>query len=221
VGLLVYAGDGTLLLDEIGELPLNMQAKLLRVLQEREVMPLGSTRAVPVAARILSATNRRLREEVAAGRFREDLFYRLAVVEITLPPLRERLEDIPLLARRLLERRAEADERKAPILSSAALHKLMSAQWPGNVRQLENVLSHALLFCSGDVIDADDVALPTAAEATQPRGHRHYAMAEAAEIAAALASTRYNAAEASRRLGIPRTSLYRKLKLYGLGRERK
>ncbi|MBN1608205.1 MAG: sigma 54-interacting transcriptional regulator [Polyangiaceae bacterium] len=220
VGLLVHAGDGTLLLDEIGELPLSMQAKLLRVLQEREVMPLGSTRAVPVAARILSATNRRLREEVVAGRFREDLFYRLAVVEITLPPLRERLEDIPLLSRRLLEQRAQAQNRKAPTLSSAALRKLMSASWPGNVRQLENVLSQALLFCSGDVIDADDVALPTAAEAASPRGHRHYALAEAAEIAAALAATRYNAAEVSRRLGIPRTSLYRKLKLYGLERER-
>jgi serine/threonine-protein kinase PknK len=221
VGLLVHARDGTLLLDEIGELPLSMQAKLLRVLQEREVMPLGSTRAVAVAARILSATNRRLREEVDAGRFREDLFYRLAVVEITLPPLRERLEDIPLLARRLLERRAEAESRKAPTLSSAALHKLMGAPWPGNVRQLENVLSQALLYCSGDVIDAEDLALPTAAEGTQPRGHRHYAIAEAAEIAAALAATRYNAAEVSRRLGIPRTSLYRKLKLYGLERERR
>jgi serine/threonine-protein kinase PknK len=221
VGLLVHAGDGTLLLDEIGELPLAMQAKLLRVLQEREVVPLGSARAVPVAARILSATNRRLREEVAAGRFREDLFYRLAVIEITLPALRERLDDIPLLARRLIELSAEAQNRKAPALSSAALHKLMRADWPGNVRQLQNVLSQALLFCSTDVIDADDVVLPTATEGTQPHGHRRYAIAEAAEIAAALAATRYNAAEVSRRLGIPRTSLYRKLRLYGLGRERK
>lgn len=218
VGLLAYAGDGTVLLDEIGELPLLMQAKLLRVLQEREILPLGATRPVPLAARILSATNRRLQDEVAAGRFREDLYYRLAVVEIVLPPLRERLEDLPLLATRLLERLARAEGRESPALSAAALHKLMGAPWPGNVRQLENVLSQALLFCSGEVIGPDDLAMPALEAGPRPRGHRHFEMAEAAEIAAALAATRYNAAEVSRRLGIPRTSLYRKLKAYGLER---
>ncbi len=221
VGLLAHAGDGSVLLDEIGELPLAMQAKLLRVLQEREVLPLGATRPVPLAARVLSATNRRLRDEVAAGRFREDLYYRLAVVEIVLPPLRERLEDLPLLTTRLLDRLARADNRKPPALSAAALHKLMGASWPGNIRQLENVLSQALLFCSGDVIGPDDLALPAPGVEHQPRGHRHFEMAEAAEIAAALAATRYNAAEVSRRLGIPRTSLYRKIKVYGLERQRR
>jgi transcriptional regulator with GAF, ATPase, and Fis domain len=220
VGLLVHAEDGTVLLDEIGELALSLQAKLLRVLQEREVLPLGATRAQPVAARILCATNRRLRDEVAEGRFREDLFYRLAVVEITLPPLRERLEDLPLLAQHLLERRAHLEGRSPPLLTAGALHTLMRQAWPGNVRQLDNVMSQALLLCSSGRICEEDIVIPAASAAKRPRGHHAFEAVEAAEIAAALQATRYNATEVSRRLGIPRTSLYRKMKRYGLARRR-
>jgi DNA-binding NtrC family response regulator len=183
-----------------------MQSKLLRVLQEREVVPLGSTRSEPVEARIVCATNRRLRDEVAAGRFREDLFYRVAVVEITLPPLRERLEDLPRLAEVLLERLARAEGRRPASLSADALRKLMQAPWPGNVRQLENVLSQALLSCQATEISAAALEVPSMPEAEPLRGHRQFEAVEAAEIAAALQATRWNAAAASRRLGIPRGS---------------
>lgn len=213
---MLAAGSGTLMLDEIGELPLSMQAKLLRAVQERELTPLGSTRPRPLSARLVCATNRTLLTEVEAGRFREDLYYRLAVVVIELPPLRERLDDIPNLARHLLTRLASAQGRDEPELTAAAARKLLSFDYPGNVRQLENLLSQALVFCANDRIEPEDLVLPEMPR--RRRGHREFEAAEAAEIAAALEATRWNVAEVSRRLGIPRTSLYRKLKRYGLDR---
>ncbi|MEM9191375.1 MAG: sigma 54-interacting transcriptional regulator [Myxococcota bacterium] len=215
-GLFVVARNGTVFLDEVGELPLSTQAKLLRVLQEREVRPVGATRAQPISARIVAATNRNLREEVNAGRFREDLFYRIAVVELRLPPLRERKEDIPLLVHDLLERAARELGRKAPGLTKKALEALQSHDWPGNVRQLENVLRQALVMAS-DPIRPSDFLLPTPS-AAPPETFSDFQGAERKEIATALAESRWNVAEVARRMNISRTTLYRKMRRYGLER---
>ncbi len=145
-GLLVTARGGTVLLDELGEMPLSMQVKLLRVLQEQVVRPLGSNEAVGIDMRLLCATNRRLREDVASGRFREDLFYRVGVVEIQLPPLRERLEDIPELVDRVLQSTAERIGKPAPGVSPSGMRVLLEHSWPGNVRELENVIIKAVLL---------------------------------------------------------------------------
>ncbi|MBN2191202.1 MAG: sigma-54-dependent Fis family transcriptional regulator [Polyangiaceae bacterium] len=158
-GLFVQARGGTLFLDEIGEMPTTMQAKLLRVLQEHEVRPLGADRAVPVDVRLVCATNRHLPTEVAHGRFREDLYYRVGAVVVRVPPLRERLEDLPLLAGHLLCVGAERIGRKAPELTRAALRKLSAHAWPGNVRKLENVLLRALVMSHGDRIGPRDLEL--------------------------------------------------------------
>jgi DNA-binding NtrC family response regulator len=155
------ARGGTLFLDEIGDLPLSIQVKLLRVLQEREVVRLGSRRSIPIDVRLIAATNVRLEEAVAAGRFREDLFYRLHVAQLALPTLRERPGDILPLARHFIEAYRER-LRYAPIrLDAAAEAKLQAHDWPGNIRELENVIHHALLVCRGGRIGPDDLQLST------------------------------------------------------------
>ncbi len=143
------AHKGTLFLDEIGELPMETQAKLLRVLQEGQFERLGSTRTMTVQARVIAATNRDLRAEVRAGRFRRDLYFRLNVFPITVPPLRERREDIRPLAQHFVERLADKHGRTAASLSNAVLEQLESYPWPGNVRELENVLERAIITCNG------------------------------------------------------------------------
>jgi two-component system response regulator PilR (NtrC family) len=151
-GLLVHAGEGTVFLDEIGEVPLATQVKLLRVLQERKVKPVGSAAEIPFHARVLAATNRRLEAEVKAGRFREDLFYRLNVITLELPPLRERAGDIPLLAEHFLERQRKELGRPGMRFSSEALAVLAAYPFPGNVRQLENIVERAATLADGDVL---------------------------------------------------------------------
>jgi two-component system response regulator HydG len=149
VGLAEQASGGTLFLDEIGELALDLQPKLLRLLQERRVMPVGATQEIPVDIRVIAATNRDLRAEVTAGRFREDLYYRLSVVEIELPPLRERLSDLPELCRHLLERHGHAGHE----VTAPALRVLTSYDWPGNVRELENEVVRAAVLAADDPIE--------------------------------------------------------------------
>ena len=149
-GLLVRGQGGTVFLDELGEMSPAMQVKLLRVLQEREVQPVGSNRVIPIDCRFVCATNRDLVKRIAEGVFREDLYYRVAVIEVVLPSLRERAEDIPLLASALLERIGKRVGREPPRLTQPALRKLMEHDWPGNVRQLENVLTKAVVLCEGD-----------------------------------------------------------------------
>jgi DNA-binding NtrC family response regulator len=157
------ANGGTLFLDEIGDMPPATQAKVLRVLQERRFERLGGTTPIEVDVRIVAATHRNLEAEIAAGRFREDLYYRLRVVEIALPPLRERREDLPALAQRLLVQVAERHGRSAKTLAPAALAALGRHAWPGNVRELRNTLERAAVLCEGDVIDAGDLHLEVAA----------------------------------------------------------
>ena len=157
-GKFEQAQRGTLLLDEVTEMPLGLQAKLLRVLQEREVERIGGRAPLALDVRVLATTNRNLRAEVAAGRFREDLYYRLNVFPLSTAPLRERRDDVLPLAMRLLTSRCRAGER-IPALSADAAHLLLTYPWPGNVRELDNVMQRALILCDGAIIDAEHVQL--------------------------------------------------------------
>jgi len=155
VGLIKSADGGTLFLDEIGDMPLPLQVKLLRVLQEKQVRPVGATRSVDVDVRIISATHRDLDAEIAAGNFREDLYYRLNVVSLDLPTLNQRREDIPLLARHFLRQLAARNKKKVNGFSPEAMEELLAASWPGNIRQLVNVVEQAVALCTAPVISVD------------------------------------------------------------------
>lgn len=165
-GLFQAADGGTLFLDEVAELPLPAQVKLLRVLQEKKARPVGSQREVPVDVRLISATHRDLTTEVASGRFRQDLFYRINVIELRLPPLRERTGDIPLLTAHFLDRIARQNGLIAPRLAASALAALTRYPFPGNVRELENVLERALALAEGETLEAADLYLPALPSAT-------------------------------------------------------
>ena len=218
IGLFEAASGGTILLDEIGEVPPAMQVKLLRVLQERQIRRVGENRSRPVNARVLAATNRDLVEEIRAARFRQDLYYRLRVVEITIPPLRERREDVLPLARSFLVSTAARTGRKVTSFTPAAAHQLLRYAWPGNVRELENAVERAVVLARGSRIDVDDlppeVGLATA-QATAATGVRPLADVEREYITSVLEAVGGNRAQAAARLGIGTATLYRKLKQYG------
>ncbi|MFM8551512.1 MAG: sigma-54-dependent transcriptional regulator [Nitrospiraceae bacterium] len=217
-GLFEEAQKGTLFLDEISELPLMLQAKILRAIQEREIRRVGATRSLPVDVRIIAATNLHLADEVKAKRFREDLEYRLNVIEIHLPPLRERREDIPLLVQAFLKKCAEASHKNLRGMHESALALLMDYPWPGNDRELENVIERAVTLARGEKIVPDD--LPPSLQGT--RGDRKI-IDEAAErilplgdvekeyILRILEKTGGNKYQAAQALGIDRKTLYRKL----------
>lgn len=175
-GFVRSADGGTLFLDEIGELSLSAQAKLLRVLQERSVTPIGATRALPVNIRVVAATHRDLKQMVDQGKFRQDLFFRLNVVRVTIPGLRQRVADIVPLAEHLLSMLATSYEGAAKSLSSGARVMLESHDWPGNVRELANAMEHAFIFSSGDTIQACD--LPESVRHTQAAGDRSSRLAD-------------------------------------------
>ena len=167
-GVFAHAGAGTVFLDEIGELPPATQAKLLRVIEQKEVFPVGANEPVRVAARVVAATNKNLADEVAAGRFREDLFYRLNVVSITLPPLRDRREDIPELAEFLLAKHAAAMGKRVTGVSHDAMRALRDHGWKGNVRELDNALQRAVILGDGPLVTAADLPPGLAAPADEP-----------------------------------------------------
>jgi DNA-binding NtrC family response regulator len=221
-GLFVAADGGTLFLDEIGELPLELQPKLLRALQDGEVKPVGGTSAIRVDARLIAATNRGLQSQIAAGAFREDLYYRLAVITIEVPPLRERPGDIGLLARHFAEQAALRAERGRVVLSDAALAHLATQRWPGNVRELENTIERAVILAAGDVLDVADVAGPRAPAAGAAFatfiGDRVPTLdeLERAHILKVLELCDNQKTKAAQMLGINRTTLWKKLRQYGL-----
>jgi transcriptional regulator with GAF, ATPase, and Fis domain/tetratricopeptide (TPR) repeat protein len=218
-GLLLAAAGGTLFLDELGELSLPLQAKLLRVLQEREVRPLGSEKSLPLDIRLVAATHRDLERAMAEGKFREDLYYRLAVVTVPLPPLRERPEDLPALCEKILQRLAHEAGKKPLELGQDALRRLSAHPFPGNVRELENVLTRAFVLASGPKIRAEELDLGgKRAPAPRARTRSDFETDEKDRILAALRAARWNVSVVSRSLGIPRNTLYRKLARYGLER---
>ncbi|MCY2939918.1 MAG: sigma-54 dependent transcriptional regulator [Planctomycetota bacterium] len=225
-GLFVHAGPGTVFLDEIAEMPLLTQAKLLRAIEEKEVLPVGASEPVRVEARILAATNKELRAEVTANRFREDLYYRLNIVTLTMPPLRDRREDIPELAEHLLARHARTLSSLFTGIGREAMRLLVSAQWKGNVRELDNVLERAAILGDGPLVqpadlppdlrqaDDDPDAVEGLVEAVRRFEKRHL------ERMLALCSDEAGVPdkkEAAKRLGIALSSLYRRLGELGIG----
>ncbi len=218
-GLFVYAGRGTLFLDEIGELPLATQAKLLRAIDQREVLPVGANEPVKVEARVLSATNKDLAQEVAARRFREDLYYRLNVVAIRLPPLRERREDIPELVEFLLAKHARNLGKHIKGVDHEAMRCLRAAHWKGNVRELDNVLERAVILGDGDLITREDLPPDLAPCAEDPSAVDELGVAvrrfERQHLERILRESP-DKKEAARRLGMSISSLYRKIAELGL-----
>jgi DNA-binding NtrC family response regulator len=221
-GLFAQANTGTLLLDEIGELPLDMQPKLLRVLQERQVRAVGSNVSLPVTARVIAATNRDLEEEVEHNRFREDLFYRLNVVQIHVPPLRARGNDILLLAEHFLRQGVARSGKSVAGIAPEAQRKLLAYDWPGNVRQLENAMERALTFTAMEQIQAEDLP-PRVLEVTGLRTEEQdldleHALTidqlERRHIERALKHCSDNKTRAAKILGVDRRTLYRKLERY-------
>jgi two-component system response regulator HydG len=217
-GLLEAAGDGTLFLDEIGDLPVDLQAKLLRALQEREIKPVGATDRVAIRARVIAATNRDLEAAVRGGTFRQDLYFRLNVVQIKLPPLRERKSDIPVLASAFLEKFSDSKSSSRTI-SEDAMRRLMAYDWPGNVRELENAVERAVALGSGPILHVGD--LPSNLQYAQPERFPEQQgelvpleELERRAIFNALRETSGDKLAAARLLGIGKTTLYRKLKQY-------
>jgi two-component system response regulator PilR (NtrC family) len=225
-GFLQAADGGTLFLDEVGDLPLVMQVKLLRVIQEKKVRRVGDTTERPVDFRIISATHKNLAEKVQAGEFRQDLFYRLNVIELKMPSLREIPEDIPLLVEAVISRVAQASGLQPPQIADDARGALADYDYPGNVRELENILERATALCDGNIIRAADLYLTEAqsdsnatsalsGERTLPL-HEYLDRIEREQILKALEQTRYNKTQAAKVLGITFRSLRYRLDRLGI-----
>jgi two-component system response regulator HydG len=224
-GLLAIAEGGTVFLDEVGELPVDLQAKMLRAIQEKEIRPVGSTRRVPINVRILAATNRDLEQAVMQGAFRRDLYFRLNVLSLRIPALRERRQDIPLLIAHFLDRMARSSAQEK-LLSDEALKAMLAYDWPGNVRELENCLERTYAFTSGPLIHTTDLPreiakLPGTDSVIGDNGSRAkiipMAELEKLTILNAIAELNGDKLQAARLLGIGKTTLYRKLKDYATG----
>jgi two-component system response regulator HydG len=216
-GLFETAQQGTLFLDELGDMPVDLQAKLLRALQEREVRPVGSTERIQINVRVIAATNRDLETAIREGRFRQDLYFRLNVVQIKLPPLRERKRDIPLLVSSFLEKFCDP-QRPSHTFSERAMVNLMGYHWPGNVRELENAVEHAVALGSGPILGVDDLPsnVKSAAfeQAPEPEEILPLHELERRAIERMLQATDGDKVNAARLLGIGKTTLYRRLKHY-------
>jgi two-component system, NtrC family, response regulator HydG len=219
IGLLRAAAGGTLFLDEIGNLPLHLQSKLLTALERREIVPVGSNKPEPIDVRLVCATNLAPEELADPDRFREDLLYRINTVEIVLPPLRERREDIPLLLEHFIAIYAQKYNFPAKRLSASALDELSAHAWPGNVRALRHAVERAVIFSEGTVFETADFSLPARAVAatamSSPDGSRLDSM-EREAIARSLKKHKGNVSRAADELGLTRASLYRRKEKYGL-----
>jgi len=232
-GLFQTANGGTLFLDEVAELPIHMQVKLLRVIQEKAVRPIGGRAEVPVDVRILSATHKSLARLVESGQFRQDLYYRINVIELRVPPLRERREDVPKLAGRVLERLGQEHGQPPAKLTPEALASLLAYAFPGNVRELENVLERAVALCENNLIKSEDLRLSPAAATAAPKESleeiedvessdgdggldSYISNLEREAIMKALQETRYNKTAAAKKLGITFRALRYKLKKLGI-----
>jgi two-component system response regulator HydG len=221
-GLFTAAAGGTFFLDEIGETTPATQVKLLRVLQHREVIPVGATEPIPIDTRILAATNRDLEDEIKRGNFRRDLFYRLNVIALHLPPLRDRREDIPLLAESFLQRGAQLRGDEPKRLSDEAAEALLAYTWPGNVRELENALERAVILTLGSTIAASALPERVTEERSEPlvadrvTANPTLDVIEKAYILWVLQSEQGNKTRAAEVLGIDPSTLHRKLARFGV-----
>jgi transcriptional regulator with PAS, ATPase and Fis domain len=217
-GLFRQAEGGTLLLDEISEMPLDTQSKLLRVLQEKEVRPVGGRVSYKTDCRIIAATNRAVEEAIKEGKLREDLYYRISAISIALPPLKERREDILPLARAFLKRFASQADRPLTDFTTAAAERLRKYDWPGNVRQLQNEVQRAVLMCEAKEVDIHDLSI-TDPKANGELDDANLTLMEAMErnkIVEILKETNGNKLETAKRLGIGRQTLYNKIKAYAI-----
>jgi two-component system response regulator HydG len=219
---MAMAEGGTIFLDEVGELPVDLQAKMLRAIQEKEIRPVGSTRRVPINIRILAATNRDLEQAVMQGTFRRDLYFRLNVLSLRIPALRERRQDIALLIGYFLERMTRTSGQEK-VLSDQALKALLAYDWPGNVRELENCLERSYAFTSGPTIQVADLPPEIAhlphSDSSDGNGSSHLRIVPIAElekqtILKTITELNGDKLQAARLLGIGKTTLYRKLKDY-------
>jgi len=224
-GRFKLADGGTIFLDEISEMSVAMQAKLLRVLQEKEVQRVGGEEIFTVDVRVLAATNRDLKQEMETGRFREDLYFRLNVVTLQVPPLRERREDIPLLTQSFLHRFAEKNRKRIKGFTPQAMDRIVRYLWPGNVRELMNTVERGVILCHGDYLSEEDLPLtlreeafkePLKEEPTTIPANVSLEEIEKSTILKTLESTKGNKSEAARRLNITRRTLHKKLKKYGM-----
>ncbi|HUY95053.1 MAG TPA: sigma-54 dependent transcriptional regulator [Terracidiphilus sp.] len=216
IGRFELANNGTLFLDEIANVPLRQQAKLLRVLETGELERVGSSQTRRVDVRVLSATNSQLHEEVSAGNFREDLLFRLNTVEIHLPALRDRREDIPLLAMHFLNRSRARYRKKVAGFAPAAMQQMMQYPWPGNVRELEHTVERAILLCRGDEIDPSNLAITGARSPAPSFDNMSIDEVEALLVRKVLRRCEGNISQAAEALGLSRAALYRRIEKYGL-----
>ncbi|WP_299229101.1 sigma-54 dependent transcriptional regulator [Sulfurihydrogenibium sp.] len=223
IGKIELAGEGTLFLDEIGEMPLFMQAKLLRVLQEREFFRVGGKELIKMRCRVISATNRNLEEMVENKEFREDLFYRINVIHLKIPPLRERKEDIPLLVKKFIDKFSKVNNKNVYDIDNDALEILMNYDWPGNVRQLENIIERAVVLCQGEIITANH--LPDRIKSNSQKISENIRSEnnslnlydiEKNIILKVLQEENFNQTRAAQKLGISRKQLRTKMKNFGL-----
>lgn len=215
-GLFRQAEGGTLLLDEISEMPIDTQSKLLRVLQEKEVRPVGGRTSYKTDCRIIAATNRQTEEAIKSGKLREDLYYRISAISVYLPPLRERREDIIPLASAFLKRFDAQSGRNITGFTHAATEALRAFDWPGNVRQLQNEIQRAVLMCEGNVVDAKDLSVTTVMNSKEDQDLTLMEAMERNAILQMLKETGGNKLETAKRLGIGRQTLYNKIKVYGI-----
>jgi len=236
-GLFQAADGGTLFLDEVADLPLHMQVKLLRAIQEKSIRPIGASKESPIDVRILSATHKQLASLVDDGKFRQDLFYRINVIEVHVPPLRHRKDDIKILAEHILERLTKDSGLPIPAVDNAAIEALKKYPFPGNVRELENILERAITLCENNIIKADDLNLPITDEEAEPvidtfdpvedtnleiHTDKHFSLEKQLEniertaILKALERTKYNKTAAAKLLGMSFRSLRYRLKKLGL-----
>jgi transcriptional regulator with PAS, ATPase and Fis domain len=223
-GRFARAEGGTLFLDEIGDISAALQVRLLRVLQERSYEPLGSTAPVSADVRIIAATNKSLAGLVRAGTFREDLYYRINVVCLTLPPLRDRMEDIPLLVEHFIAKLNRIQDRDLSGMTDEAMTCLMSYAFPGNVRELENLIERAFILCRSGEIDVHHLPEPLCGKGGGPgsrdqNGQRSFRQMEAAFIVNALKRNSWNRSHTALELGMHKTTLFRKMKAFGISEE--